>query len=600
MHTFSTIAQAIVRLPHRQLATHRQTLAPTVVLLLFSGCATVNPNATHTDGTSKIARAPDVVLAVPNVPLAEPYPITMLDATTQSDDATPALAAVRWQSFYHDEKLKRLIEIGLANNKNLEQAALAIERTAAQYQITRAQGLPNLGLSASYNRAGSSKSNKYNADSFNIGLGASSYELDFWGKVKSLKEQALQNYLATAAARDSVQISLIANIATAYTALSYAKAQLILAQSTVKSREHSLFITQQRFAAGIDSKAPSLQAKSSLENARLAVLDAQTNILKAQNALQLLIGAPIPADLSPEPAISSIVATDIFNAGLPSALLYYRPDVVQAEYQLKAAGANINVARAAFFPSISLSGNLGIASSSLSNLFKDGVSWSFGPSISLPIFDAGARRAHLDASVLEQQQAVANYEGTIATAFKEVNDVLADRATLDERLALQYALQSNHQNSFDIAYATFKAGLANYLDVLDAERSLFAVQQGILQMEQARVLSQIQLYQALGGGANVAPMPAVPTETARLATIDEVYILAPNLLSNPPAAAIPTASVSTIPAQLINGNTEGGAQPSTDNAVPSNPDLSEDADGDNANASNDTPDKAVTPPTIKQ
>lgn len=486
----------------------------------------------------KSAMADVAVLAEPNVPLTEPYalaePIVQDDPETpEVVEITPSVASTGWREFYDDEKLKSLIELGLANNKNLEQAMLAIKKAEAQYQITRSQSLPSVSATGGYGRSANNRVDANPSGAYNVGLGMASYELDFWGRVSSLKEQALQNYLATNAAKDSVQIGLIAGIAQSYINISYAKAQLILAESTVKSRERSLFITNKRFEAGIDSRSPSLQADSSLESARLAVMNAKTGLLKAQNALQLLLGSPIPEELMPEPAIVSIVSPKVLSTGLPSELLYYRPDIIQAEHALKSAGANINVARAAFFPSIRLSGNLGLASSSLSDLFKAGSSsWSFGPSISLPIFDAGARRATYEVSQLDQQQKLAAYEATIQTAFREVNDVLADRATLDEQLKVQYKLQANYQRTYDIAYATFRSGLSSYLNVLDAERSLFSAQQSILQMELQKVLSQIALYQVLGGGADlmVEQITSTSNQTnamtpARIATAEEIKVL---------------------------------------------------------------------------
>ena len=200
-----------------------------------------------------------------------------------------------------------------------------------------------------------------------------------------------------------------------------------------------------------------------------------------------------------------------FNAGLPSELLRYRPDVLQAEYSLKAAGANINVARAAYFPSISLAGRVGAASSDLENLFKNSaVGWSFGPSISVPIFDAGQLDANYEVAKVEQDQALNRYEKSIQTAFKEVADVLANRATLDLQLDSQYKLQDNFDQTYQIAQARFRAGLSNYLDVLDAERSKFAAQQSILELEQAKVISQVELYQVLGGGANLVEGTVIP------------------------------------------------------------------------------------------
>jgi multidrug efflux system outer membrane protein len=317
--------------------------------------------------------------------------------------------------------------------------------------------------------------------------------------------------LATTAAKDSTQISLISNIAQSYANLSYSLAQLKLAEATVESREKSLFIADKRFEAGIDPKLPSLQASASLENAKLAVLRAQSSILKARNALQFLVGGPIPTNLIPTPAVSNITNQQIFNAGLPSELLRYRPDVLQAEYNLKAAGANIEVARASYFPSISLASSVGLSSGSLDNLFKSGsVGWSFGPSISVPIFDAGRLDANYDVAKIEREQTLAGYEKSIQTAFREVSDVLATRATLGDQLAAQYRLQDNFEQTYQIADARFKAGIANYLDVLDAQRSLFSTQQGILDLELQKIISQVELYQVLGGGANLDVPTVIP------------------------------------------------------------------------------------------
>lgn len=491
------------------------------LVLSLSACSTMMPPPAL-DGA--------MILAEPNLPLTLPYAIDKSDGETVSDDNTPSIAATGWQQFYDDDKLKALIALGLENNKDLEAATLAIQRAAAQYQITDLSRLPMVGSSVSYTRQGNKETSN---DAYRVGLGLSSYELDLWGKIASQKEQALQNYLATNAAKDSVQIALIANIARQYVNLSYAKAQLYLAESTVASRERSLYITQKRFEAGVDSKSPSLQAQSSLEGARLSVLAAKAAVLKTQNALSFLIGGAVPSELMPEPAVVKVVNTQVFYTGLPSELLHYRPDIAAAEYRLKAAGANIAMARSAFFPSIQLSGNLGLSSVSLDNLFKSGsFGWSFGPSVNLPIFDAGARRANYEVAKVEQQQALTAYEQSIQTAFREVHDVLAERSVLDEQLKIQYRLQENFQQTYNIAYATFRTGLANYLDVLEAERGLFNAQQNILDIEKAKVLSQISLYQVLGGGASLTAEPitheqqqAVAMAVPELANEEQVAVL---------------------------------------------------------------------------
>ena len=449
------------------------------------------------------------VLAEPNIPIEQTYGSFDKETVSSADQAS--IAAQRWQNYYSDERLKGLIALGLENNKDFESARLAIEKARAQYQITDINDLPAINGSGGYTRQAQNRTNKNPSNSYNVNLGLANYELDFWGKIASLKDQALQNFLATTAAKDSTQISLISNIAQSYANLSYSLAQLKLAEATVESRETSLFIADKRYEAGIDPKLPSLQASASLENAKLAVLRAQSSILKARNALQFLVGGPIPTDLIPTPAVSNITSQQIFSAGLPSELLRYRPDVLQAEYNLKAAGANIEVARASYFPSISLASSVGVSSGSLDDLFKSGaVGWSFGPSISVPIFDAGRLDANYDVAKIEREQTLASYEKSIQTAFREVSDVLATRATLGEQLAAQYRLQDNFEQTYQIADARFKAGIDNYLDVLDAQRSLFSTQQGILDLELQKIVSQIELYQALGGGANLDVPTVIP------------------------------------------------------------------------------------------
>ena len=472
------------------------------------------------------------VLAEPNLPIEQAY--GAFGDETVSTSEQPSIAGQRWQDFYSDERLKALIALGLENNKDFESARLAIEKARAQYRITDINDLPTINGQAEYSRQSQSSprvetpfgstGGRQTTDSYSVNLGLASYELDFWGRIDSLKDQALQRFLSTTAAKDSIQISLISNIAQSYANLSYSLAQLKLAEATVESRERSLFIAQERFKAGIDPKLPSLQSAAALESARLAVLRAQSSILTSRNALQFLLGAPVPTELIPAPAVSNITNHEVFSAGLPSELLRYRPDVLQAEYDLKAAGANIAVARAAYFPTISLASSVGVRSDGLSDLFdNDAVGWSFGPNISVPIFDAGRLDANYDVAQIEREQTLASYERSIQTAFREVSDVLATRATLGEQLAAQYRLQDNFDQTYEIADARFKAGISNYLDVLDAQRSLFDTQQGILDLELQKIISQIELYQALGGGANLDTPVAIPvpqyTNLAQVGTL---------------------------------------------------------------------------------
>lgn len=473
---------------------------------LLTGCNTI---PTKADATKAL-------LAQPKVPISKPFEFTAYDSKTTSDANLSSIAAQRWQNYYKDEKLKELIALGLANNKNLASTLSNIQKAKAQYQITDKSDLPTLGANTGYERSARNALDKNPSSGYNVGLSMANYELDLWGKVASMRQQALQDYLATTAGKDQVQISLVSNIAQLYVNLSYAYAQKQLALATIKTRQQSLKITQARFNAGLDAKTPSLQAASSLENAKLAVYNADTNILKLNNALRLLVGTSVPDTLLPKPAVTNITNHDIFSTGLPSELLRYRPDVLQAEYNLKSAGANIEVARAKFFPSISLSGKAGVASGDLDNLFKSSAfSWSFGPSISVPIFDAGQLDANYQVAKIQQQQALTNYESSIQTAFKEVSDVLADRANLEQRLTSQYKLQSSFKQTYNIANARFKAGLDNYLSVLDAERSMFNAQQSIFNIEQAKVISQIELYEALGGGVDLDTPILLKTPTQK-------------------------------------------------------------------------------------
>lgn len=469
--------------------------------LAMTACSTIPPKAQS-------------VMAQPKVPVEQPFEVLDVETTISVPEA-PSVAGLRWQEFYADPKLKALIELGLNNNKDLQKAILAVQSARAQYQITNAGTYPSVGVSGGASR-GADARDRNPSDSYNVGLAMSSYEIDLWGKVASAKESALHDYLATNSAKDAVQISVISSIAQGYVNLSYALAQRQLALETLKTREHSLFINKKRFEAGIDAKSTSLQAEASLESAKLVVYQSDTKILQARNALQLLIGSPIPDELLPEMGVNNIISQSLFSTGLPSELLYYRPDVVQAEHALKSAGAKIDVARAAYFPSIKLSSSVGYGSSDLGDLFKSGAfSWSVGPSISLPIFDAGARRANYEVAEVAQKSALVSYEKAIQTAFKEVSDVLATRATMEHQLTSQYRLQKNYQETYNIAHARFRSGLDNYLNVLDAERSLFANQQSILNLELQKLISQIQLYQVLGGGATLSAEQITNAQTQR-------------------------------------------------------------------------------------
>lgn len=481
----------------------------TIGMCALSSCSSINAYKT----------TPNIdVTAYPNIPITTPY--ETLDKKTVSNEQTRSIATKRWTEFYDDAKLKALIDIALRNNKDFKLMLHNIEQVGMQYQITQVQDIPSVVGQTGVTRSANHALDKNPSNRYNIGLGLSNYEVDFWGRIASLKGQAFQTYLATKAGKESAQIILVSNLAQTYVNLSYAMAQQQLAEATVASRKKSLSLMQARFNAGVDDKTPSLQSQAALENAKTSVYDATTQILKLKNAMRLLLGVPnIPEEFLPTPAISNLTSDNIYQAGLPSELLLYRPDILQAEHSLKAAGSNVLAARAAYFPVIQLSSQVGFASGELKNLFQSSsFSWSFGPSISIPLIDAGRLDANYEVAKIAQQKALTTYEKTIQTAFREVSDVLAERATLEQKLTSQYKLQDVFQETHMIAMARFKAGLTNYLSVLDAQRSLFANQQGILALEQQKLLTQIRLYQVLGGGSNIAyvaqstPTSSMPVE----------------------------------------------------------------------------------------
>lgn len=458
---------------------------------------------------------------------ADPTPATTVIAPSYPQAETTAvaeqlsIAALGWQEFFSDSALKSLIQLGLDNNRDLRTAALNIQRAQAQYQIRSADQLPTVNASGSITQRGDTDDSSTN---YAVGLGSTAYEIDLWGRVANLKDVALQSYLASKSNQQAVQISLIGQIAQAYLSLGFNQAQLSLAEQTLKAQQDSLNLNRKRLEVGISSAVPVRQSEISVESARLAIGNFKTQIAQDKNLLNLLVGQTVPTDLLPLRAPQQVTNTAALSTGLPSDLLRNRPDLAQAEFNLRAAGANIAVARAAFYPSISLTGNLGLSSGSLSDLFSSGAfSYSFGPSISLPIFDGGARRANLEVSAVDQQLALTSYEKSIQSAFREVADVLAERATLQERLDAQTRLVSATRGNYDLSQARFKAGLDSYLNVLDAQRSLFGAEQSLINLQQSSLLTQVNLYKTLGGGGLVPSVEPVES-TAAISTANQTYV----------------------------------------------------------------------------
>jgi len=416
-----------------------------------------------------------------------------------SNASAPPAADIAWQSFFTDAKLKELIGLALQNNRDLRVAVLNIEQARAFYQIRRADQVPNVNLGVTGNRL-------TNADggvtgSYVAGLSLASFELDFFGRVKNLSDVALSQYLATEEARKTVQIALIASVANAYYSLRADDEQLELAQRTLETRETSRRLTRLKFDNGVASELDVAQAESLVEGAR--VVQAAVRRFRAQdeNAIVLLVGRPVAIELAPGATLIGEKIGPDLPAGLPSDLLTHRPDIRQSEQQLRAANYNIGAARAAFFPRISLTGAAGFASGDLLGLFNSGsLAWSFTGQIMLPIFDGGRNQANLDAARVGRDITVAQYEKTVQTAFREVADALAGRATLGDQLRAQRAQARAEQVRFALADLRYRNGVSSFLEVLEAQRSLFTAQLATVQVQLTQLQNQVTLYKVLGGG----------------------------------------------------------------------------------------------------
>ena len=414
--------------------------------------------------------------------------------------ATGAAASdIEWQNYFGDLRLKRLIDVALQNNRDLRVSVLNIEQARAQYQVRRADELPTVGVGATGSRLPSGSGSIVSV--YTAGFSVTAYELDFFGRVRSLSQAALAQYLSTEEARKNVQIALISSVANTYLNLLADDELLAVTRRTLVTREESLKLTKLKFDAGAASELDYRQAESLFEGARATLAQLIRQRALDENALVLLLGQPLPPDL---PQGSSIASQNLINelpVGVPSEVLARRPDVRQAEQQLIAANANIGAARAAFFPRITLTGSAGSASSELSGLFKSGsAAWSFMPQLLLPLFDAGRNQANLDIANVSRDIAVAQYEKAIQTAFREVSDSLAGQATLGEQVRAQEAQANAEAVRFKLADLRYRNGAASYLDVLDAQRSLFAAQQAVVQVQAAQVQNQVTLYKVLGGG----------------------------------------------------------------------------------------------------
>jgi multidrug efflux system outer membrane protein len=464
-------------------------LTVAVALLVISGCASM---------------APEYSRPAAPVPSQWPGGPAYKDSASKSDDKS--VDEIKWQEFFINEQLQKLIAFALENNRDLRIAALNIERSQALYRIQRAELFPTVNASGSAVEARtpgvlSATGHAITTHQYSVNLGFSAYELDLFGRVRSLKDRALEEFFATEEARRSVQISLVAEVASNYLTLAADKERLKIAQETLESQQASYNLIKHRFEAGASSELDLRQAQTSVDLARVDIARFTSLVAQDENALALVIGSPIPADLLPS-GLSAITAMKELSAGLPSEVLQRRPDIMQSEHLLKAANANIGAARAAFFPSITLTTSIGLSSDQLSGLFEGGTgTWSFAPRISLPIFDAGRNQANLKVSEVDREIFLAQYEQSIQNAFREVADALAQYGTLGEQMDAQQSLTDATAVSYRLSEARYRSGIASYLDVLDSQRSLYNAQQGLISVRLSRLINLVTLYKVLGGGA---------------------------------------------------------------------------------------------------
>ena len=419
--------------------------------------------------------------------------------------AQQAAADVPWREFFVDERLRQVIDLALVNNRDLRVAALNVERTQAFYRIQRAELLPTVDARGTFSKERvpgilSQSGQPATVELYNVNLGISSWELDLFGRIRNLKDAALEQYLATEQARASAQIALVAAVANTYLTLAADRENLKLAQSTLETQQETYEMIRRRADVGASSDLDLRQAQTRVDAARVDIARYTSQVALDENALTLLVGSPVMPDLLPE-ALSDVTAPRDFTPGLPSEVLQRRPDILQAESQLKAAHANIGAARAALFPRITLTTSIGTTSDQLSGLFTSGSgTWAFVPQIVVPIFDARSWAAY-DVTKVEREIAVAQYEKAIQAAFREVADALAQRGTLGDQLQAQQSLVEASAEGYRLSDARYTRGIDSYLRVLDAQRSLYGAQQGLIAVRLARLTNLVTLYKVLGGGA---------------------------------------------------------------------------------------------------
>jgi len=442
----------------------------------------------------------------PEAPEQPQGPTNAIAAGLRSEAAARQAADIGWREFFRDPRLQQLIELALTNNLDLRVAMLNVDQMHSLYRVQRAELVPTVSVNAggtrqriAYGFAGNGGGTTFNQ--FNVNLGVAQYEVDLFGRVRSLKKQALETYFATEEARKSAQIALVAEVGAAYLTERELTEQLDVARQTLTAVQASYELTKRSYDAGVVSELDLRTAEGQMQTARSAVAGYEQQLAQLENYLVLLVGRPLPEDLPPPQPFNPQICLSDIPPGLPSDLLQRRPDILEAEHQLEAANANIGVARAAFFPTITLTGSAGTASTALEGLFAPGSQvWGISPQIQWPIFAAGTAWNELQAVKAGKRIEVANYQKAIQTAFREVADSLAVRATVEVQLDAGDARVKAEQRRYELAEARFRQGVDSYLTVLSAQQDLYNAQQSLIQSQYSRLFNLINLYQALGGG----------------------------------------------------------------------------------------------------
>jgi multidrug efflux system outer membrane protein len=437
-------------------------------------------------------------------------PLAVADAWPIPPQATAGVAAdIGWRDFFVDERLRKLIALSLEHNRDLRVAVLTVDKARAAYHVQRSYRLPEIVANGSATREriapvefGQPASARGQTTKFySASLGVTSFEFDLFGRVASLSHAALQQYFAQSEARRAAQLSLIAEVANAYLALAADLEHLRIGEDTLASQDASYKLIEKRYAAGAASSLDLQQSKTTVESARSDAARYAGAVAIDKNALMVLVGVPIGDELLPtefNPVVSGVAPLPV---GLPSTVLLRRPDVLQAEHVLRSADASIGAARAAFFPTISLTGNVGSVSTDLSGLFKSGTgTWSFVPQISIPIFAAGRATANLRSAKADRDIAIARYEQAIQTSFREVADALALTGTLQRQTEAQQSLVDATSEVFKLSEARYRSGKDSYLTLLDAQRNDYAARQNLVATQMSEQSNRVTLYKALGGG----------------------------------------------------------------------------------------------------